>query len=214
MRGAGLGRLSEPALLVLAALAPGSKHGYAILRDVEVHAGQHLGPGTLYGVIARLEAQGFIEPLELEERGRRPYRITAAGPACVGRTAGRADALPERADGTRGRMNARLAALLTDAHAAGWRRRYGAEFRALLEDFRRRRRSSGVPRRARSVRRGRVGGARCVCAGGGGFALGPAASDRRTAGARVPVSKPAVSWQTSPQCVADAGHADGNGNCS
>ena len=75
----GLGRLSEPALLVLAALAPGSKHGYAIIRDVEVHAGQRLGPGTLYGVISRLEAQGFIEPLELEERGRRPYRITATG---------------------------------------------------------------------------------------------------------------------------------------
>jgi DNA-binding PadR family transcriptional regulator len=75
----GLGRLSEPALLVLAALAPGSKHGYAIIRDVEIHAGQRLGPGTLYGAIARLEAQGFIEPLDLEERGRRPYRITEAG---------------------------------------------------------------------------------------------------------------------------------------
>ncbi len=75
----GLGRLSEPALLVLAALAPGSKHGYAIIRDVALHAGQRLGPGTLYGVIARLESQGFIEPLDLEERGRRPYRITTAG---------------------------------------------------------------------------------------------------------------------------------------
>ena len=40
---------------------------------------QQLGPGTLYGAISRLEAQGFIEPLELEERGRRPYRITASG---------------------------------------------------------------------------------------------------------------------------------------
>lgn len=77
--GLGLGRLSEPALLVLAALAPGSKHGYAIIREIAAHAGQQLGPGTLYGVIARLEALGFIEPLEIEERGRRPYRITAAG---------------------------------------------------------------------------------------------------------------------------------------
>lgn len=75
----GLGRLSEPALLVLAALAPGSKHGYAIIRDIELHAGQRLGPGTLYGVISRLEAQGFIEPLDVEERGRRPYRITESG---------------------------------------------------------------------------------------------------------------------------------------
>ncbi len=29
-------------------------------------------------MIARLEARGFIEPLEAEDR-RRPYRITAAG---------------------------------------------------------------------------------------------------------------------------------------
>lgn len=71
--------MREPALLVLAALAPGPKHGYAIIGEIAAHAGQRLGPGTLYGVIARLEAQGFIEPLELEERGRRPYRITAAG---------------------------------------------------------------------------------------------------------------------------------------
>lgn len=75
----GLGRLSEPALLVLAALAPGAKHGYAIIREVAERAGQRLGPGTLYGAISRLEAQGFIEPLDLEERGRRPYRITPSG---------------------------------------------------------------------------------------------------------------------------------------
>jgi DNA-binding PadR family transcriptional regulator len=71
--------MGEPALFVLAALASGAKHGYAIIRDVETHAGTRLGPGTLYGVIARLEGQGFIAPLELEERGRRPYRITATG---------------------------------------------------------------------------------------------------------------------------------------
>ncbi len=73
------GRLSEPALLVLAALAAGAKHGYAILGDIATHAGQRLGPGTLYGIIARLETRGFIEALEVGERGRRPYRITAAG---------------------------------------------------------------------------------------------------------------------------------------
>jgi DNA-binding PadR family transcriptional regulator len=65
--------------LVLAALAAGAKHGYAIIGDVATHAGQRLGPGTLYGIIARLETCGFIEALEVEERGRRPYRITAAG---------------------------------------------------------------------------------------------------------------------------------------
>jgi hypothetical protein len=32
-------------------------------------------------------------------------------------------------------VNARLATLLTAAHARGWRRRYGGEFCALLEDL-------------------------------------------------------------------------------
>lgn len=75
----GLGRFSEPALLILAALAAGSKHGYAIIQDIESESGQRLGPGTLYGAISRLEGLGFIEPLVMGDRGRRPYRITASG---------------------------------------------------------------------------------------------------------------------------------------
>jgi DNA-binding PadR family transcriptional regulator len=77
----GLGRFSEPALLILAALAAGAKHGYAIIQDVEAESGQRLGPGTLYGAISRLEGLGFIEALDMGDRGRRPYRITAAGTA-------------------------------------------------------------------------------------------------------------------------------------
>ena len=50
------------------------------MEDIEAFAGVHLGPGTLYGAIARLEAQGLIEPLPTEER-RRPYRLTATGVA-------------------------------------------------------------------------------------------------------------------------------------
>jgi DNA-binding PadR family transcriptional regulator len=75
----GFGRFSEPALLVLASLVAGPKHGYAIIQDVEAHTGERLGPGTLYGAISRLETFEFIKPLEQEARGRRPYRITPAG---------------------------------------------------------------------------------------------------------------------------------------
>jgi len=75
---ADLGRFSEPALYILISLAEGPKHGYAMTRDIEVVTGQALGPGTLYGAIARLEARKWIEPLPAEER-RRPYRLTAAG---------------------------------------------------------------------------------------------------------------------------------------
>jgi DNA-binding PadR family transcriptional regulator len=75
---ASLGRFSEPALLILISLADGPKHGYAMTQDIEAVSGQKLGPGTLYGAIARLEARKWIEPLPAEDR-RRPYRLTAAG---------------------------------------------------------------------------------------------------------------------------------------
>ena len=75
---AALGRFSEPALYILISLADGPKHGYAMTQDIEAVSGQALGPGTLYGAIARLEAREWIEPLPAEDR-RRPYRLTAAG---------------------------------------------------------------------------------------------------------------------------------------
>ena len=62
----------------MTSLAAGSKHGYAIMQDVASQAGVRLGPGTLYGVISRLEQRGLIEPLAAHDR-RRPYRITAEG---------------------------------------------------------------------------------------------------------------------------------------
>jgi DNA-binding PadR family transcriptional regulator len=73
-----LGRFTEPAVLVLSSLAGGPKHGYAITQDVRAIAGVDLGPGTLYGALARLEQQGLIEALPAEDR-RHPYRLTAAG---------------------------------------------------------------------------------------------------------------------------------------
>ena len=73
-----LGHYSDPPLLVLASLASGPKHGHAMIEDIQSLCGSRLGPGTLYGAIARLEAQGWIEPLPAENR-RRPYRITRSG---------------------------------------------------------------------------------------------------------------------------------------
>jgi DNA-binding PadR family transcriptional regulator len=73
-----LDRWSDPSLLVLASLAEGEKHGYAMVADIDQMAGVHLGPGTLYGAISRLEGQGLIEAAPSQGR-RRPYRITRAG---------------------------------------------------------------------------------------------------------------------------------------
>ncbi|QHS52935.1 PadR family transcriptional regulator [Edaphobacter sp. 12200R-103] len=69
---------SDPPLLILASLAGGPKHGHAMIEDIVLLCGTRLGPGTLYGAIARLEQQQLIEPLPAEER-RQPYCITAKG---------------------------------------------------------------------------------------------------------------------------------------
>jgi DNA-binding PadR family transcriptional regulator len=72
------GRFSDPALMILISLADGPKHGYAMTEDIAAIADLRLGPGTLYGAIARLESRGLIEPAGAEDR-RNPYRLTALG---------------------------------------------------------------------------------------------------------------------------------------
>ena len=71
-------KLSSEALLILVSLAEEPKHGYAMQHDIERISGRRLGPGSLYGAIARLEAANLIEALS-EKGPRRPYRLTAAG---------------------------------------------------------------------------------------------------------------------------------------
>jgi DNA-binding PadR family transcriptional regulator len=72
---------------ILLAVADRERHGYAIMQDVRLSTDGklRLGPGTLYGSIKRLLADGLIE--ELDERPdpenddvrRRYYRITRLG---------------------------------------------------------------------------------------------------------------------------------------
>lgn len=73
-----VGRFSDPGLLILASLAGGPKHGYAMMQDIAALAGVRLGPGTLYGALVRLEERGLIVALPADDR-RRPYRLTGAG---------------------------------------------------------------------------------------------------------------------------------------
>jgi len=72
------GRFSDPALLILASLADGPRHGYGMMTDIQTMTGVHLGPGTLYGALARLEKSGLIRSLAGQDR-RRPYQLTAKG---------------------------------------------------------------------------------------------------------------------------------------
>ncbi len=79
-----LGRFAEPSLLILTSLAEGPRHGYALIKDIEDFAGVTLGPGTLYGALARLERRGLIRALAAEDR-RRPYELTSVGAGALAR---------------------------------------------------------------------------------------------------------------------------------
>jgi DNA-binding PadR family transcriptional regulator len=83
-----LGPFADAGLLILASLATGPKHGYAMLEDIEEMAGVRMGPGTLYTTLARLQQRGWIEALPAEDT-RRPYRLSGAGKAVLRAQLGR-----------------------------------------------------------------------------------------------------------------------------
>src|SRR5215472_2086173 len=75
--------VSEPVLLILLSLAEQPRHGYAILQDTErMSDGRvRLSTGTLYGALARLLDEKWIERFKEQDnsRGKQAYRLTAAG---------------------------------------------------------------------------------------------------------------------------------------
>ncbi len=72
---------------ILLALADGERHGYGIMQEVAAltDGALRLGPGTLYGTIARLLEAGLIAEVAerpdpaLDDERRRYYRLTPAG---------------------------------------------------------------------------------------------------------------------------------------
>ena len=74
-------------LHIVLALNRGERHGYALMGDVEELSGGiiKMGPGTLYGSIKKLLAQGLIEESParpdptLDNQRRRYYRLTGLG---------------------------------------------------------------------------------------------------------------------------------------
>lgn len=72
---------------ILLALGDGPRHGYAIMREVEElsDGAVTMGPGTLYGSIKRMLADGLIDEVderpdpELDDQRRRYYALTATG---------------------------------------------------------------------------------------------------------------------------------------
>ncbi|MBK5256806.1 MAG: helix-turn-helix transcriptional regulator [Vicinamibacteria bacterium] len=72
---------------ILLAVAEESRHGYAIIQDVETRTGGavRLSAGTLYRSIQRMLEDGLIEEVrerpapELDDERRRYYRISTLG---------------------------------------------------------------------------------------------------------------------------------------
>jgi hypothetical protein len=115
-------------------------------------------------------------------------------------------------------VNAQLAAWLTAAHAPAWRRRYGHEFRALLEEL------PATPATVASVAGSALASQAPALATIGAFALaaavlalGPAASDRRVPTAQIHARPAAHGWPRTAlgTCTNDVADvvADGSARC-
>jgi DNA-binding PadR family transcriptional regulator len=68
------GRFGETAMWILVALASGPRHAVGILRDVRSLDG-NIGPGELFGAVARLERRGLIERVMIGDR-QPAYRLS------------------------------------------------------------------------------------------------------------------------------------------
>lgn len=67
------GRFGETAMWILVALASGPMRAARLLDEVRRLDG-HVGPGALFGAVARLERRGLIQPIVTGE-GRPAYRL-------------------------------------------------------------------------------------------------------------------------------------------
>ena len=71
---------------VLLALVDRDRHGYGIMKEIRRQGADPVGPGSLYGILGRLESAGLVEESkeerpdpELDDERRRYFRITEGG---------------------------------------------------------------------------------------------------------------------------------------
>jgi len=99
--------LTPAAFHIMLVLADEENHGYAIMREIAEHtAGKmRLGPGSLYGTIKRMLADGWVEESDerpdpqLDDERRRYYRLTGVGMKLVRAEAERLEQLVNVARG-------------------------------------------------------------------------------------------------------------------
>jgi len=102
----------EPTFLILAALADGKKHGYALIKEAAEMSEQRvqLKVGTLYAALDRLTQAGAVRSAGDEVvsgRHRRYFELTADGAVMLEREAAR---LESNARQARARLKTRFAA--------------------------------------------------------------------------------------------------------
>lgn len=93
--------VSRTAMLILLAIGPEERHGYAIMGEVAriTDGATKLGPGGVYTTIRRLLEDGLIEESAerpdpaLDDQRRRYYRLTGLGRAVVAAEARRMETL-------------------------------------------------------------------------------------------------------------------------
>ena len=77
--------ISLPWIHILLTLADAPRHGYAIMREVEIRTDGHvmLWPATLYGSIRRMEEEGLVReveaPRDADDARRKYYALTGLG---------------------------------------------------------------------------------------------------------------------------------------
>jgi len=99
--------LTPAAFHIMLVLAGGENHGYAIMREVRenTQGKMRLGPGSLYGTIKRMLADGWIEESDerpdpqMDDERRRYYRLTGIGRKLVQTEAERLEQLVKVARG-------------------------------------------------------------------------------------------------------------------
>jgi len=94
-------QISRTAMLILLAIGPEERHGYAIMGEVAriTEGATKLGPGGVYTTIRRLLEDGLIDESderpdpEMDDQRRRYYRLTGLGRAVVAAEAKRLQSL-------------------------------------------------------------------------------------------------------------------------
>src|SRR5437016_753210 len=75
--------VSEPVLLILMSLADQPRHGYALMKDIEIlsEGRVRISTGTLYGALNRLLKKQWIVRFSQPDKSRekQAYRLTATG---------------------------------------------------------------------------------------------------------------------------------------